>query len=62
VRYLKEIGKWSDDQQAWNDKTIAEIDALRAAWPDFVENNNGLSEDEFTAAWDEARDDITASL
>ena len=61
VRYLKEIGKWTDKQQAWNDKTIAEIDALRAAWPDFVENNNGLSEEEFAAAWDEARAGITAS-
>jgi TRAP transporter TAXI family solute receptor len=62
VRYLQEIGKWSDAQQAWNDGAIAEIDALREAWPGFVEANKGLSEEEFAAAWDEARAKATAAL
>lgn len=62
VRYLQEIDKWSDEQQAWNDGAIAEIDALREAWPGFLEANSGLSEDEFATAWDEARAKATADL
>ncbi len=62
VRYLQEIGKWSDGQQAWNQRTIAEINALREAWPGFVSAHSNLSEEEFAAAWDETRASITASL
>ncbi|MDQ2095148.1 TAXI family TRAP transporter solute-binding subunit [Rhodalgimonas zhirmunskyi] len=62
VRYLQEIGKWSDAQQSWNEGAIAEIAALREAWPDFVEANQGLSEDEFATAWNEARAKVMAGL
>ncbi len=62
IRYLQEIGQWSDQQQAWNDRSVAEIEALTAAWPDFLSANKGLGEAEFAAAWDEARAKATAAL
>lgn len=62
VRYLQEIGKWSDAQQAWNQGAIAEIEALGQAWPDFVENNRNLSEGDFAAAWDETLAAVKANL
>ncbi|GGM11885.1 TAXI family TRAP transporter solute-binding subunit [Pseudooceanicola nanhaiensis] len=62
IRYLQEIGQWTDEQQAWNDAAVKEIEALIAAWPDFLSENSGLSGDELAAAWDAKRKEITASL
>ncbi|CUH80984.1 TAXI family TRAP transporter solute-binding subunit [Tropicibacter naphthalenivorans] len=32
VRYLKEIGVWTDKDQQWNDARIAHIEEVKAAW------------------------------
>ena len=62
IRYLQEIGQWTDEQQAWNDAAVAEIEALIAAWPDFLSENSGLGEAEFADAWDARRKEIAAAL
>ncbi len=62
IRYLQEKGRWSDEDQAWNDAAVAEIDALTAAWGDFVSANGGLGEEEFADAWGEKRAEVMASL
>lgn len=59
VRYLKEKGVWTDEDQDWQDKRIARISAVREKWnaglaafgPWYeAKKAEGLAED---AAWDE---------
>ena len=56
IRYLEEKGMWSEEDQAWNDAQIAEMEALRAAWEEVSESD--LDDAAFTAAWAERRDAI----
>ena len=51
VRYFKEIGAWSDDAQAHNDKLIERQAALQAAWKEL--EAEGPSD--WDTAWDEKR-------
>ncbi|MBY8975896.1 TAXI family TRAP transporter solute-binding subunit [Rhodobacteraceae bacterium NNCM2] len=62
VRYLKEIGVWTDEDEAWNQKRIARMDALTAAWAEFKAANAELDEEEFAAAWMARRGEVLASL
>ncbi|MFD1796769.1 TAXI family TRAP transporter solute-binding subunit [Paracoccus aurantiacus] len=62
IRYLKEKGIWTAEDDAWNDKRIARQDALIAAWEPFKAENAGLPEDEFAAAWMARRAEVVASL
>ena len=62
VRYLKEIGVWTDEDQAWNEKRQARMDAMTEAWESFLSENGGLSEAEFAEAWMARRSEIIASL
>lgn len=62
VRYLKEIGLWTDEDQAWNEKRQARMDAMTEAWESFLSENGGLSEAEFAEAWMARRSEIIASL
>jgi TRAP transporter TAXI family solute receptor len=62
VRYLREIGVWTEEHQAWNEKRQARMDALVDAWGDFKAENGGLSEAEFSDAWMERRQDVISSL
>lgn len=62
VRYLREIGQWTDKQQAWNDGAVAEIQALVGAWDGFLAANRDLSPEEFATAWDQTRAEIMQTL
>ena len=62
VRYLKEIGVWTDEDQAWNERRQARMDAMTEAWESFLSENGGLSEAEFAEAWMARRSEIIASL
>ena len=62
VRYLKEIGVWTDEDQAWNEKRQARMDAMTEAWESFLSENGGLSEAEFAEAWMARRSEIVAAL
>ena len=48
VAYFKEIGKWSDEHQAHNDKLVQRQDVLAEAW---AEVNKDLEGDAFKAEW-----------
>lgn len=58
VRYWKEVGKWSDEAQAHNDRLIERQGAIAAAW-NALENKDGMEADALKAAWSAAR---TAAL
>jgi len=51
VRYLKEIGAWTDAAQAHNDRLIARQDALAKAWEELKAENPS----DWKAAWAEKR-------
>ena len=62
VRYLKEKGIWTAEDDAWNEKRIARMDALLAAWDEFKPANEGLSDEDFAAAWMARRAEVVAGL
>jgi TRAP transporter TAXI family solute receptor len=51
IRYYKEIGAWSDEAQAHNDKLVARQAALKAAWDEL----KAAAPDDWQAAWDAKR-------
>jgi TRAP transporter TAXI family solute receptor len=62
VRYLSEIGVWTAEDEAWNQKRIARMDALVAAWEEFQGANADMSEEDYSAAWMARRGEVIASL
>lgn len=62
VRYLKEKGIWTAEDDAWNEKRTQRMNALVEAWDSFKSENEGLSEEDFAAAWMARRAEIVAGL
>ena len=62
VRYLKEIGVWTDEDDAWNERRTARMDALIEAWGPFKAENEGLGEDAYAEAWMARRGEVVAGL
>lgn len=62
IRYLKEIGVWTDEDDAWNEKRLERMNALVEAWDSFKDDHSDLSDEDFSAAWMERRNEIVASL
>ncbi|WP_245999326.1 TAXI family TRAP transporter solute-binding subunit [Paracoccus methylarcula] len=62
IRYLKEKGIWTDEAEAWNQKRIARLDAMIAAWEEFLPANQDLPAEEFAAKWKEKQAEVIASL
>jgi len=54
VRYLTEKGIWTEKHQAWNDKQVATLEALTAAWAELAD----LKGDPLAEAWIKKRDAI----
>ena len=57
IRYYKEIGKWSDADQAHNDNLIARQGALMKAWEELKAENP----DNWEEAWDKKRREALAA-
>lgn len=57
VRYAKEMGYWTDEAQAWQDKRLARAEAVKAAWPEAraAFEQSGQPEEEWPAFWDSYR-------
>ncbi|MCE0506668.1 TAXI family TRAP transporter solute-binding subunit [Roseivivax sp. GX 12232] len=62
VRYLEEIGVWTEEDEAWNQQRQARMDALTEAWDSFKAENGELSEEAFAEAWMARRGEVLASL
>lgn len=55
IQYYNEIGVWTDEDQAYNDKLVHRQNVLQAAWKEFSSGAGDLSDEEFTAEWMKAR-------
>lgn len=57
IRYLKEIGVWTDGDQAWNDARLARMEKVIAAWEDAMEAalDQNVSSADWPAFWQEHR-------
>lgn len=62
VRYLEEIGVWTEEDQAWNERRQARMDALTEAWDSFSSENGEMSEEDFAEAWTARRSEVIASM
>ena len=62
VRYLREIGVWTDEDDAWNERRTARMDALMDAWEIFKAENEGMEEGAFAEAWMARRGEVVAGL
>ncbi|WP_353248738.1 TAXI family TRAP transporter solute-binding subunit [Salinisphaera sp. T31B1] len=56
IRYLKEKGIWSDADQQWNDRRLARLKTLRAAWKNTVASHEDADDEAFAQAWANARE------
>lgn len=62
IRYLTERGIWTEEDGAWNDRAIARMDALVAAWQEFQPAHADLPEAEYVDAWMARRAEVVAGL
>ncbi|OXT01426.1 C4-dicarboxylate ABC transporter substrate-binding protein [Notoacmeibacter marinus] len=62
VRYLKEKGIWTDEDEVWNQKRIERMDAMAKAWEEFKPQNESMSEEDYTEAWMAKRAEVAAGL
>ncbi|WP_092787709.1 TAXI family TRAP transporter solute-binding subunit [Rhodospira trueperi] len=62
IRYLREIGVWTEEDDAWNEKRLERMNALVEAWGSFKDGHSDLSDEDFAAAWMARRNEIVASL
>ncbi|MDB6180403.1 TAXI family TRAP transporter solute-binding subunit [Paracoccus fistulariae] len=62
IRYLKEKGIWTEEDDAWNQKRIARLDAMVAAWDEFKAANPDLEGEAFAEAWMARRAEVVAGL
>ncbi len=62
IKYLKEKGIWTDDMQAWNDRRLTRLNALKAAWKDAVAEGQGKSDDAFAKIWQTHRQEALDAL
>lgn len=62
IRYLTEKGIWTEEAEAWNQQRIARLDAMIAAWEEFLPANADLPAEEFAAKWKEKQGEVIASL
>lgn len=56
IAYFKELGVWSDEAQAHNDRLIERQEVLQAAWKELEAENP----DDWVAAWSQKRRDALA--
>lgn len=57
VKYLKEIGVWTDKDQQWNDARIAHIEEVKAAWDAATAqaDSEGVKSSDWPAYWEAYR-------
>jgi len=62
VRYLKEIGVWTEEDESWNQTRIERLNALTEAWETFSAENGDMEEAAFAEGWMARRQEVVASL
>lgn len=62
VRYLKEKGVWTEEQDAWNQQRAERLNALRTAWDAAMTEGADMSDEEFAQLWETKRQEALNSL
>ena len=62
VRYLKEKGAWTEEQDAWNQQRAERLSALRTAWDAAMTEGADMSDEEFAQLWETKRQEALNSL
>ena len=57
IRYLKEIGIWTDEDQAWNDKRLARLQKVMSTWEAASEAalDQNVAAKDWPAFWEDYR-------
>ncbi|SOH94366.1 TRAP transporter solute receptor, TAXI family [Monaibacterium marinum] len=62
IRYLREIGVWTEEDDAWNERRLARMNALTDAWASFHAENADMAEEDFSEAWMAHRAEVISAL
>ena len=62
IRYLEEKGIWTEEHDAWNQKRLERLDALRNAWEQAMTEGADLSDEQFAELWETKRQEALAAL
>lgn len=62
IKYLKEIGLWTDDTQKWQDDRLNRLNTLIAAWDETMKTGKDLPDAQFAELWEKNRQAALASL
>ena len=59
VRYLKEVGIWKAEDDAWNEKRLARLKAVMTAWDEASNSasEQGLADRDWSEHWETYRKD-----
>ena len=55
IRYLKESGIWTAEDQAWQDRRLARLRRIQAGWEDARKSFGGNGDDAWVAHWEKYR-------
>ncbi len=60
IRYFKEIGRWTPQHEAWNNKALEREDKLMKAWDAFLAEADAtkVTEDKLAALWEKYRTQV----
>jgi TRAP transporter TAXI family solute receptor len=62
IRYLKEVGVWTAEHDAWNEARLERLQKVQSVWDETVSaaEEQGLAGEEFTAFWLQRRQEALA--
>ena len=57
IRYLREIGVWTKEDDAWNDRRLADLKKIQAAWKETLKaaEQEKVADDKFAEFWEGRR-------
>lgn len=60
IKYLREKGIWGEEDDAWNDARLAELEKIKAAWPEALAKADaeGVSDENWPAYWEAYKAEI----
>lgn len=62
VRYLREKGLWTKDDQQWNKKRVARLNNLKQAWDKTMKDGEDLDDDAYKDLWSTRRKEALDEL
>jgi TRAP transporter TAXI family solute receptor len=64
IRYLKEKGIWTEEDQQWQDARLKRLEILKSAWQETLNaaKKENISDDQFAEFWEKRRQQALAKL